>query len=69
MEISVNQFINYFGGYDKVIIESQSEIDRVLWNGCVDDWVIKPLRDLSDKTVQTASVIDDKLIIRIFEEV
>lgn len=65
MEITVNQFINYFGGGTEVVIEQQDRVHEYLWNGIVDEWVSNPVEHLKNMEVLGSTVIDNKLYIRI----
>lgn len=68
MNITVSEFISYFGGFDKVVIEEQIQLNKSYWSGTVDEWIDNPVKWLENKEVTTSSVVDGKLVVRIFAE-
>lgn len=66
--LTVNQFINYFGGFDKVVIENQEILDKKYWWGTVDDWLDYEDKGLGNEEVITASIVDNQLVLRIFKD-
>ena len=66
MEVTVNQFLSYFGGLDNIVIEDQEVLNKNYWQGTVDEWFKNPDEVLKEKGVITSSVIGNTLVIRVF---
>lgn len=59
MDVTVRDFLAYFGGRTKVVIEDQDYDNKTYWSGNVDEWFNSEEQIHAYVDVLSATVIND----------